>query len=175
MEENKTEEKTWQEEICEQVENQIKTIKDQQVQQGNVDYLYKLVDIHKDLANEKYWKSKEEKMYRESMREPYGTYGAYDNYMGGRRRDSRGRFMESGRGNYGRRYRGDEVIDEMAEHYGNYMGEKEYGRYGSPEMSKALDYMLKSVEEFMGMLKNDADSQEEVEKIRHTAEKISRM
>lgn len=175
MEENKTEEKKWQDEICEQVENEINVIKEQKVQQGNVEYLYKLVDIHKDLANEKYWKAKEEKMYRESMREPYGTYGAYDNYMGGRRRDSRGRFMESGNGNYGRRYRGDEMIDEMAMHYGNYMGEKEYGRYGSPEMSKALDYMLQSVEEFMGMLKNDADSQEEVEKIRRTAQKISRM
>lgn len=27
----------------------------------NVDYFYKLVDIHKDLKNEKYWKVKEEK------------------------------------------------------------------------------------------------------------------
>ena len=26
----------------------------------NIDYLYKLIDIHKDLKNEDYWKAKEE-------------------------------------------------------------------------------------------------------------------
>lgn len=32
------------------------------VKKETVDYLYKLVDIHKDIKNEKYWKKKEEKL-----------------------------------------------------------------------------------------------------------------
>ena len=52
--------KTTQEEALEKVENQIKeTIRDG-VKRENVEYLYKLVDIHKDLKNEEYWKKKGE-------------------------------------------------------------------------------------------------------------------
>lgn len=52
--------KTTQEEALEKVENQIKeTIRDG-VKIENVEYLYKLVDIHKDLKNEEYWKKKGE-------------------------------------------------------------------------------------------------------------------
>ena len=30
------------------------------IQVGNVDYFYKLIDIHKDIENEEYWKIKKE-------------------------------------------------------------------------------------------------------------------
>jgi len=60
--------KTTQEEALEKVENQIKeTIRDG-VKIENVEYLYKLVDIHKDLKNEEYWKMKEEKYNDEIQR-----------------------------------------------------------------------------------------------------------
>ena len=74
--------------ILEEAENQIKLIKEEGVKPDNVDYLYKLIDIHKDIKNEDYWKMKEENMMR------YNGYNAgYGDY--GRMRDSRGRFMFS--------------------------------------------------------------------------------
>lgn len=160
--------------VKEQVDKKITAITKEGVQQGNIDYLGKLIDVKKDIS--KISKMEEEDMmYRTSGRDGRDMYGTYDNYAGGRRRDARGRYMEGGRGNYGRRYRGHDMIDEMDMHYGTYMENRENGRYGSPEMSKALDYMLQSVEEFMMMLKEDAGSQEEVEKIRRTAQKIANL
>lgn len=54
------EEKSTLEDLLEKVESQIKdTIKDG-VKQENVEYLYKLTDIHKDVKNEEYWKKKGE-------------------------------------------------------------------------------------------------------------------
>lgn len=101
---------------------------------------------------------------------------------GARRRDSMGRYM----GDYGRRgvpgsgrgrYRGHDYIEDMDEYYGNYSESKESyrrGNYGAGEDSmKSLDYMLKSVHQFMKMLKEDADNQEEVDLIQEYARKIS--
>ena len=149
----------------EQLDKKINAILEQGIQAGNVDFLYKMVDIKKDMAEIN--KEEQEMMYR--------GRNSYDENYGARRRDSRGRYMEGEHEMYNRRYRGHDYIDDMAEHYGTYMENKETGRYGSPEMGKALDYMLKSVEEFMTMLKNDASSHEEVEKIKRTARKISEM
>lgn len=159
--------------ICEQVDKSLKTVLEQKVQPGNADYLYKLIDVKKDIIQIKGMED-DSMMYRgydNYGREDYGNYGTY---AGGRSRDSRGRYMGNDR-SYGRRYRGHDYIDDMAETYGTYMENRENGRYGSPEMDKALDFMLKSVEDFMKMLKQDASSQEEVEKIRRTAKRISEM
>ena len=110
-------------------------------------------------------------------------YGNYGNY-GARMRDGRGRFA----GDYGRRgvpgsgrgrYNGYDYIDDMNEYFNNYNESKAsymHGNYGAGEDSmKSLDYMLKSVHEFMKMLKNDADNQEEVELIQEYARKIGEM
>ena len=70
----------------EEVEKLIKTTTENGLQASNVQLLYQLIDIHKDIENEKYWKNKEENnMY---MRDDYGN-----DYRGGRSRDSRGRYM----------------------------------------------------------------------------------
>ena len=74
------EEKNWCEETLKIVESQIGDINNSGIVSSNIDYLYKLVDIHKDLSNEKYWKEKIDIMYRE-----------YNDNYGRRRRDSRGR------------------------------------------------------------------------------------
>ena len=174
MEENK---KDWCKEVSEQVEKIIQTFTDEGINSGNVDYLYKLVDIHKDLANEKYWKTKEEDIEMR-YRENYGR----------RSRDSRGRYMEGGsygRNNYGRdnygrgNYSGEEMIDEMYENYGNYSESRDSynrGSYGSKEDTlESLKYMLQSVVEFMGMLKQEAGSKEEVDLIKRYAQTLSDM
>lgn len=165
------------ENINKQVEEKINSILKDGVKQANVDYLYKLVDIHKDIANEEYWEENKEDTdmrYKGYTRDEYRDGGNY----GRRSRDSRGRYQESG---YSRRgnYRGHEMINEMQEHYGNYSeGRDEYsrGNYGAKQDTlKSLEYMLESVVDFIEMLKHDASSQEEVQMIKEYTKQISEM
>ena len=154
------------EEVCEKVEEKIQLIMNNGISPENVETLGELVDIHKDLANEDYWNEKKEVM---KMRyRGYDEYsdGGYGNY-GRRGRDSRGRYTERGRS-----YQGEEMIEEMREHYGTYM---ESGRYNGPEKEKSFDYMLQSAEEFFMHLMQEAENPEQLEKIRRTARKISEM
>ena len=53
-------EKTFTEKVKELVESKIEKLMETGIQVGNVDYFYKLVDIHKDMENEEYWKLKKE-------------------------------------------------------------------------------------------------------------------
>lgn len=151
-----------------EVEKIIKQITENGLDIGNVELLYKLIDIHKDIENENYWKEKEENM----------MYRDYDNYNGGRSRDSRGRYME---GSYGRRgvpgsgrgrYRGYDYIDEMSRNYGDYSeGRDTYGN--DHETEKSFDKMLQSLEDFTYLLMQEADSPDKIEKVKMTARKIS--
>lgn len=169
--------KEMRENINKQVEEKINSILKDGVKQANVDYLYKLIDIHKDMANEEYWEENKEDAdmrYKAYGRDEYRTGGNY----GRRSRDSRGRYQE---GEYNRRgnYRGHKMIDEMQEHYGNYSeGREEYsrGNYGAKQDTlKSLEYMLESVVDFIEMLKHDASSQEEVQMIKEYTKQISEM
>ena len=54
------EEKSTLEDLLEKVESQIKDTIIDGVKRENVEYLYKLTDIHKDVKNEEYWKKKGE-------------------------------------------------------------------------------------------------------------------
>ena len=109
-----------------------------------------------------------------------GYSGEYGDY-GARRRDARGRFM----GDYGRRgvpgtgrgrYRGYGYLDDMAESYGNYSASKYSDSYGAEqEGTKALEYMLKSVHQFVKMLKEEASSPEESEIIQEYVDKLGDM
>ena len=190
MEENETKKTPLLEKVKEQVEEQIECIVDDKVQPDNVDYLYRLVDIHKDLENEDYWNTKKEDIqmrygnygrgsYNEGSygRDSYNGYGESGSYgRRGRERDSRGRY-KGGRGSG--RYRGHEMMDEMYEQYGNYSeGREQYsrGNYGAKEDTmKSLEYMLESMVDFVEMLKEEASSQEEMELIKHYTKKISEM
>ena len=153
----------------EEVEKLIKTVTENGLQASNVQLLYQLIDIHKDIENEKYWKNKEENnMY---MRDDYEN-----DYRGGRSRDSKGRYMGNRRGES---YRGQRVLDEMYDGYRNYSdGREEYnrGNYGAKgETMRSLEYMLGSVTDFIEMLQHDADSQEEIEMIKKYTRRISEM
>ena len=50
------------ERITKETEQKITEVLDQGLHEGNVDLLYTLVDIHKDIANENYWEEKEDAM-----------------------------------------------------------------------------------------------------------------
>lgn len=181
MEEEKTNQSI-KERLKKETEKFIECILEEGLNSNNAELLGEVVDIHKDLANEDYWETKKEVMSmrysnygRESYRE--GNYGR-DSYRDGqsgaygrRRRDSRGRYMESGRG---QRYRGHDMIDEMSEHYGTYSEGRE--RYGAKEDTMmSLEYMLESMVDFVEMLHEDASSQEEVNLIKKYTKKISEM
>ena len=164
--------------VTEEVDKSIKRIMEQGVQTNNIDFLYKMIDVKKDIAEIE--KEEQEMMY--SNYGNYDNYGEYDrSYGGGRRRDSRGRYMEGG--SYGRRgvkgtgrgrYRGEEMMDEMAYHYGNYNeGREQYG--ADEETMKIFKYMLKSFKDYYKHLKEEASSQQEVKMLEDVAREISEM
>lgn len=149
------------------------------INSSNIEILGELIDIHKDIANEEYWKIKEENMrYRGYERDSYGRgreemYGNYPSYGRGYSRDSRGRFKESGRD---MKYRGHEMIDDMYGNYNMYSEGKEMmdrGNYGAKEDTiKSLEYMMDSVVCFVEMLSEDA-TPEEMQIIKKYSKKIS--
>jgi len=158
------------EKIEKKAEESIKKILDEGITTNNLDHLYKLVDIYKDAKEV------------ESMNN-YGNYGNYGEYYG--RGPGHGAYGEYNRGygeyndGYGRRgvdskYRGYGHLDRMYNEYGRYSEGRE--RYGANEDTKrSLKYMLESMEDFARMLKEDAKSQEEVQMIRETAQRIAQM
>lgn len=159
--------------LKEETDKSMKRVLEQGVQTNNVDFLYKMIDIKKDIAE----------IEKEEQEMMYGNYGRYDDmsYSGGRRRDSRGRYMEGG--SYGRRgvpgsgrgrYRGEEMMDEMAYHYGNYNeGREQYG--ADEETMKSFKYMLKSFKDYYKHLKQEASSQQEVQMLEDVAREISEL
>ena len=157
--------------IKEAVQKPLETIIKNGVSSNNLDYLYKLVDVHKDIANMEYWKTKEDIMRYSN----YGNYGrpGYDSY---------GRYSEGSYGRIGRdmKYKGNRPEDRIDEMYMNYQayseGREAYGRgnYGAKEDSiMCLETMLESAVDLFKMLREGASSQEEVEMIKKYAHKIS--
>lgn len=173
----KTEETKVTDKVNEEVDKAIKRIMAQGVQTNNIDFLYKMIDVKKDIA--KIEKEEQEMMYGNY----YGNYGEDSRYEGGRRRDSRGRYMEGSQGSYGRRgvkgtgrgrYRGEEMMDEMMYHYGNYNEGRE--QYGTDEQTmESFKYMLKSFKDYYKHLKQEASSQKEVQMLEEVAREISEM
>ena len=155
--------------LLEKVDEKINQILDEDINVNNLEYLYKLSKI------KHYTKEGERNMYND-----YNNYGRYNG-----RGPGHGSYGEYNRGyneyndNYGRRgvdskYRGYGHLDRMYNEYGNYSYGRE--RYGANEDTKrSLEYMLRSMEDFARMLKEEAQSQEEVEMIRQTAQRIAQM
>lgn len=154
--------------LIEIVDNKVKEVLDSDVNANNIEYLYKLYKIRH--------MAKEDEQMNYNGYNGYNGYNAYNNYndYNGRRAG----FNSYGE-NYGRRgqdtkYRGYEQLDRMYNNYGRYEEDRE--RYGHNEDTKrSLQYMLQSMEDFARMLREDATSQEEVEMIRQTAQRIAQM
>lgn len=142
--------------LIEKVEKAIEPLIKNDIDYGNVEVLYKLTKI-RHMAKE------DENMYGN-----YGTYGrpGYDSY--GRYRDSYGR-----RG-YDAKYRGYDYLDRLGDHYGRYMDGRE--RYGANEETRqSLKQMLECMESFARAIKEDAQSPEEIQMVRETAQRIAQM
>ena len=140
--------------VIEKMESSIKKILDDGLTTNNIDYLYKLSKI-KHMAKE------DKEMYGE-----YGNYGRRPGY------DSYGRdaYGEYGRGSYGRRgydmkYRGDDSLDRMADEYGRYQESRSRYGAGSQESDKSFHYMVKALEDFIMVLKEEAESPEQKQQL----------
>ena len=163
--------------VNEQVEKSIEEIIDSGVTPTNLDNLGKLVDIHKDLKNEEYWKVKEENFMRYGNygRESYGRdeYGEGYGTYGRRSRDSRGRYTEGN--SYGRRYRGHDMLDDMYGAYSDYMESGEYGNYGTGESIQKIEIMADSLMDFIHHIKKEAKTPEEKQLIDEKLREIGRI
>ena len=140
--------------VIEKTEESIKKIIDDGITTNNLDHLYKLSKI-KHMAKE------DKEMYGNYGRNVgYDSYGNYDNY-GARVRDSRGRYMARG---YDMKYRGEEEMDRMANEYGRYMESRE--RYGAgEETDKSFHYMVKALEDFIMVLKEEAETPQQKQQL----------
>lgn len=133
--------------LLEKVNEKIKEVVEQDINANNLEYLYKLRKI-------KHYIKEDENMY--------GNYGGrrpgYDSYG----RDNYGNYGNYGEGSYGRRgydkkYRGDDHLDRMSGEYGRFMESRE--RYGaSPETDRSFEYMVKSLEDFVKYLHEEAET-----------------
>ena len=147
------------EEIIKKTKEQIKQILDEEINPNNLEYLYKLVDIYKDIKEV------------ECM-----NYGNYGNYYG--RRAGYDAYGNYDRGNYGargynRRYRGHDHLDRMYDDYGRYMESRE--RYGAGEESdKSFHYMIKSLEDFIKVLHEEAETPQQKQMINETLQRSMR-
>lgn len=135
-----------------------RTIKDG-LTTNNLDIVYKL--------------SKIKHMTKEDKEMNYGNYGArrpgYDSY---------GNYGDYGRGSYGRRgydmkYRGEEEMDRMAGEYGRYMESRE--RYGAgEETDRSFHYMVKSLEDFIKVLYEEANTEQQKQQLRQALQNSMR-
>ena len=144
------------EKILQKTSEFIEKVGEQGLDSVDIDYLFKVVDIHKDL--------KEVECMNNYGRENYGRYGEYNDY---------------GRRGVDSRYRGESYMDGMNGSYRNYEAARyEYnnGNYGAKEDGlKELEYMMHSAMKFIKMIKEEATSPEEQEIVRKHIMKISEM
>lgn len=172
------------EKLKELVETELKTMQESGIDSNNIDAIYKLVDIHKDIANEEYWKAKKEAMEMR-YRGDYEGYGeGYEEGYGRRRRDSRGRYMEGGRGGRGGNYGHympypDMYMNRMMEGMDGYMeGRESYrrGNYNGKDQSiESLEKMLEGIVAFVEEIQNDPEQHEEKEVVNHYIKKLKAM
>ena len=144
------------EKLQKKTEESIDKILKEGITTNNLDHLYKLAKINH--------KAKEE----ENMN--YENYGArrpgYDSYG----RDNYGEYGNYGRDSYGRRgydmkYRGEDELDRMHGEYGRYMESRQ--RYGAGEESdKSFHYMVKALEDFIKVLYEEAEGQQQKQQLR---------
>lgn len=135
---------------------------------NNLEAIGDLVDIYKDICNVEYWYEKEDnEMYGNYGRDSYGEYGrGYYGEYGRRGRDSYGRRERDSRG----RYRGDDEMDRMYGEYGRYQESR--SRYGAgEETDRSYHYMVKALEDFIKVLHEEADTEQQRQMLRETLQR----
>ena len=137
-----------------------RTIKDG-LTTSNLDIVYKLVDIYKDI--------------KEVENMNYGNYGArrpgYDSY--GENYGNYGEYGRYGRRGYDMKYRGHDHLDRIGNEYGRYMESRE--RYGAgEETDRSFHYMVKALEDFIKVLHEEAETPQQKQMLNETLQKSMR-
>ena len=158
--EEKEEKKNFHDAVLEETEDLICQLMEQNLSDENLDILYKLVDIHKDICNEKYWKVKENGIM-------YGNYGNYNGY---------GAYGNQGGYNGYSEYNRRGVPGSGS---GRYRGHEDYGRYSESrrrygagqETDKSFHYMVESLEDFIKVLYEEAETPQQKQKLMEALQK----
>ena len=141
--------------LIEKMKESINKILDEGLNTQNVELLYKLVDIYKDIKEV------------ESMN--YGEYGRRAGYDAYGRSNYGANYGEYGRNSYGRqgrdmKYRGDDELDRMFGEYGRYQESR--NRYGNgEETDRSFHYMVKSLEDFIKVLYQEAETPQQKQQL----------
>lgn len=134
------------EQLKKKTEDSINRILKEGITTNNLDNLLKLAKIN-HIAKE------DEKMNYGNYYGNYGRNVGYDSY-------GRDNYGEYGRRGYDMKYRGQENIDRMAGEYGRYQESR--SRYGAgEETDKSFHYMVKALEDFIKVLEEEAESQQQ--------------
>lgn len=174
VEENK-EEICYTDKIKEMVVKELEQFSDATDLHGDeLDVLYKLVDIDKDLENIDYWKVK-----KEVMKMRYNNYGDYSEGGYSEGRYGRRGVPGSGRGRYRGHDDGEDMIEDMKYSYSAYSESRNaYGRgnYGAEqENMEALEDTMRLFTEFAQKMIQEVDSPEAKQIIKKHLRKISQM
>ena len=175
MEEEKKEDINYLEKIKNMIEKELNQVSSRELNEDELDILYKLIDIDKDIENIDYWKVKKEVM---KMRyNNYGDYseGGYGNYNNYGRRGVPG----TGRGRYRGYSDGEEMLEDMRDSYSAYSESRNAysrGNYNAGEDSmEALEDTMRLFTEFAQKMVQEVDSPEAKQIIRKHLKKISQM
>ena len=179
-EENKEEEICYTDKIKAMVVKELEQFSDTTDLHGDeLDVLYKLIDIDKDLENIDYWNTK-----KEVMKMRYNNYGDYSEGGYSEGGYSEGRYGRrgvpgSGRGRYRGHDEGEEMLENMKYSYGAYSESRNaYGRgnYGAEQESmEALEDTMRLFTEFAQKMIQEVDSPEAKQIIKKHLRKISQM
>lgn len=183
------------EKLCTLIEDELRKVSEKGITTANLDNVYKLVDMMKDLKNMDYWETKEEyygTMMDEGGYSQDGGYSQEGGYSERRRRDSRGRYSRAdgpdtgyrdgtsyrrgySRNQYGGGYSRNSEPD--MERYDRYMHSKNsYRSSKTPECKQRMMDMLEDyMDDFthkMEELARDSDCAEEKETIMRYLRKL---
>lgn len=162
------------EKIKEIIENKITELEIKGVlDDTSISTLDKLLNMHKNLENEEYWKSKKEAM---NMR--YRDYNYMDEGYGRRRRDSHGRYMGERDDRYGHHIPED-YWERVMDGYDGYMdGIEKYrrGNYnGKGQSIEGLERMLDGIYAFMEDVYNDPEQPEIKDVVKHYIKRFAEL
>lgn len=175
MEEENKEEVCYTDKIKAMVVKELEQFSDATDLHGDeLDVLYKLVDIDKDLENIDYWNVK-----KEVMKMRYNNYGDYSEGGYSEGRYGRRGVPGTGRGRYRGHDEGEDMIEDMKYSYSAYSESRNaYGRgnYGAEQESmEALEETMRLFTEFAQKMIQEVESPEAKQIIRKHLRKISQM
>lgn len=175
MEEENKEEVCYTDKIKAMVVKELEQFSDATDLHGDeLDVLYKLVDIDKDLENIDYWNVK-----KEVMKMRYNNYGDYSEGGYSEGRYGRRGVPGTGRSRYRGHDEGEDMIEDMKYSYSAYSESRNaYGRgnYGAEQESmEALEETMRLFTEFAQKMIQEVESPEAKQIIRKHLRKISQM